>query len=296
PRGAGEDRARGRAARRRPRRRAHRGGRAAERGRAVRRPGGAHAEPRGRLMAGDPSERAAPPAGERRTPEPSAAEPSASARPASEKTSAETTSGERPHTEQASTEQARGERGPGPAIVLPAGDVPEGHGMGRLRLVQIYRLGSFVLGLLLLAAFVQAGFAVYENNRAREVLINQVGPAAVEQFRLSSALTTQDAAIRDYVRNGGDAALAEYRAAVRRESRSAATMRRLLSGVPDNDDVMRRLDKALADSQAWRTEYADRVAEGPGGPRGAAADPDGSEEARRLLDRARGDMSPLQAG
>lgn len=247
-------------------------------------------------MAGDPSERAAPPAGERRTPEPSAAEPSASARPASEKTSAETTSGERPHTEQASTEQARGERGPGPAIVLPAGDVPEGHGMGRLRLVQIYRLGSFVLGLLLLAAFVQAGFAVYENNRAREVLINQVGPAAVEQFRLSSALTTQDAAIRDYVRNGGDAALAEYRAAVRRESRSAATMRRLLSGVPDNDDVMRRLDKALADSQAWRTEYADRVAEGPGGPRGAAADPDGSEEARRLLDRARGDMSPLQAG
>ena len=127
-------------------------------------------------MAGDPSERAAPPAGERRTPEPSAAEPSASARPASEKTSAEPPGGERPHTEQASTEQARGERGPGPAIVLPAGDVPEGHGMGRLRLVQIYRLGSFVLGLLLLAAFVQAGFAVYENNRAREVLINQVGP------------------------------------------------------------------------------------------------------------------------
>lgn len=102
----------------------------------------------------------------------------------------------------------------GPRVVLPATEIPEAHGMSRMRLVQIYRIGSLVLGALLLAAFVQAGTAMYDNNQARDVLIDQVDLAALEQFRLSAAVSAQDTAIREYALDGGRARLIEYRAAV----------------------------------------------------------------------------------
>ncbi|TDC95684.1 ATP-binding protein [Actinomadura sp. 7K507] len=180
----------------------------------------------------------------------------------------------------------------GPAVVLPEADVLDAHGMSRLRLVQIYRMGSVVLGLLLLLAFAQAGSALYQNERARDQLINKVDPAALEQFRLSSAVTTQDAAIRDYAQDGGAARLTEYRAAVEQEAASAARMRGLLSAVPGHQTVFRHLDKAVRDSEVWRSTYADRVAAGPGGQ---GVDPEQSRQARRLLNQVRGDMTPLQA-
>ncbi|TDD79893.1 HAMP domain-containing sensor histidine kinase [Actinomadura darangshiensis] len=171
--------------------------------------------------------------------------------------------------------------------------MPAGHGMGRVRLVQIYRIGAFVLGVLLLAAFTQAGLALYGNNQARDVLVHQVDPATLEQFRLSTAVTNQDTAIRDYAQDGGSGNVAEYRAAVRQEADSAARMRRLLAGVPGHANVDRLITKATADSRTWRAEFADRVAAGPGGQ---GIEPDESRQARTLLNRARGDMTPLQAG
>ncbi|QKW40999.1 HAMP domain-containing protein [Actinomadura sp. NAK00032] len=181
----------------------------------------------------------------------------------------------------------------GPAVVMPADALPEGHGMGRLRLVRIYQVGAFVLAILLLAAFTQAGTALFGSRDARDVLINQVDPATLEQFRLTTAVTSQDMAIRDYAQDGGAAQVARYRDAVRLEAESAARMRRLLAGVPGSGDVDSLLDKATADSAAWRTAFADRVAAGPGGQ---GIDPDESREARRLLNQARGDMTPLQIG
>ncbi len=118
-------------------------------------------------------------------------------------------------------------------------------------------------------------------------------PATLEQFRLSTAVTNQDMAIRDYAQDGRDAHLAEYREAVRQEADSAATMRRLLSGVPGSDDVDRLLDQATRDSAAWRRAFADVIAAGPGG-HGIEAEQ--SQGARLLLNRARGDMTPLQVG
>lgn len=181
----------------------------------------------------------------------------------------------------------------GPAVVMPAGTLPEGHGMGRLRLVRIYQIGAFVLAVLLLAAFTQAGAALFGSREARDVLINQVDPATLEQFRLTTAVTGQDMAIRDYAQDGGAEEVARYRDAVRLEEQAAARMRRLLAGVPDSGDVVRLLDKATADSAAWRAAFADRIAAGPGGQ---GIDPDASREARRLLNQARGDMTPLQIG
>ncbi|TMQ99989.1 HAMP domain-containing protein [Actinomadura soli] len=181
----------------------------------------------------------------------------------------------------------------GPPIVLPAAGVPPGRGMGRIRLVQIYRIGSIVLALLLLAAFTQTASALYENNKARDVLIDQVDPAALEQFELSAAVNAQDAAIREYALDGGPDRLTEYRAAVAQEAASAARMRRLLDGVPGGGDVVRFLDTATADSRAWRAAFADRVAAGPGRQ---GIRPDQSRLSRRLLGQARRDMTPLQGG
>ncbi|GAA1884414.1 sensor histidine kinase [Actinomadura bangladeshensis] len=181
----------------------------------------------------------------------------------------------------------------GPAVVLPAADLPAGHGIGRVRLVRIYQVGALVLGLLLLLAFAQAGTALYGNNAARDVLINKVDPATLEQFRLSTAVTNQDMAIRDYAQDGRAEHVGRYREAVRQEAESADRMRRLLADVDGSEDVERLLDKATADSRAWRTGFADEIAAGAGG---AGIDPDESREARRLLNRARGDMTPLQIG
>ncbi|WUH99059.1 ATP-binding protein [Spirillospora sp. NBC_00431] len=165
--------------------------------------------------------------------------------------------------------------------------------MSRIRLVQIYRIGSIVLGLLLLVAIAQTASAQYENARARDVLIDRVDPAALEQFRLSAAVGAQDAAIREYALDGGRDRLSDYRAAVGQEAASAARMRRLLDGVSGSEDVLRLLGKATADSRAWRTAFADPVAAGPGGE---GLQPGQSREARRLLNQARGDMTPLQTG
>ncbi|WP_254715662.1 ATP-binding protein [Actinomadura sp. NAK00032] len=209
---------------------------------------------------------------------------------------------ERPPAEESPAEESPAEqpagfpkelRMSGPAVVMPADALPEGHGMGRLRLVRIYQVGAFVLAILLLAAFTQAGTALFGSRDARDVLINQVDPATLEQFRLTTAVTSQDMAIRDYAQDGGAAQVARYRDAVRLEAESAARMRRLLAGVPGSGDVDSLLDKATADSAAWRTAFADRVAAGPGGQ---GIDPDESREARRLLNQARGDMTPLQIG
>ncbi|TYB49565.1 sensor histidine kinase [Actinomadura chibensis] len=189
---------------------------------------------------------------------------------------------------------ARGRvRDSGPAVVLSAANVPEPSGLGRIRLVQLYRVGSVVIGVLLLAAFAQTGMALYENERAQNVLINQVDQAALEQFRLSAAIAAQDSTIREYALDGGRDRLTEYRAAVKQETASVARMRQVLDGVSGNGNVLRSLDRTTGDTQTWRASFADQVAAGPGGQ---GLQPEQSREGRRLLNQARYDMGPLQSG
>ncbi|MEU8124400.1 ATP-binding protein [Spirillospora sp. NPDC049024] len=192
-----------------------------------------------------------------------------------------------------SVESGEEPRPSGPGAVLPGAEISEARGMGRVRLVQIYWVGSVVLGALLLAVFVQAGAALYGNERARDVLIERVDPATLEQFRLSTAVTSQDMAIRAYAEEGGREHVEQYRAAVRQEAASAARMRRLIAGVSGHEEVDRLLGKATADSRAWRAGFADRIADRPGGQ---GVDRAESRLANRLLVQARGDMTPLQTG
>ncbi|GAA4238371.1 sensor histidine kinase [Actinomadura meridiana] len=181
----------------------------------------------------------------------------------------------------------------GPAVVLSEAGVPRAGGMSRIRLVQIYRIGSVVLALLLAIAIAQTAVAQVGNDRARDVLIDQVDPAALEQYHLSTAINAQDAAIREYALDGGRDRLADYRAAAAQEATSAARIRRLLDGLSGGGPVLRLLDTATADSRRWRAEFADQVAAGPGGTN---LEPDQNRRARQLHNLARADMAPLEAG
>ncbi|MFB4300219.1 ATP-binding protein [Actinomadura sp. NTSP31] len=180
-----------------------------------------------------------------------------------------------------------------PPVVLPDAELPRPYGIRRVRLVQIYRIGSLVLAVLLVAAFAVAGSALYQAGKARGTLVNEVDPVALEQYKLSSAIAAQDTAIRRYTEEGGSDRLAEYRTAVAQEARSAATMRRLLAGVSGGGRVVRLVDEVTAGSREWRARFADPVAaqRGGGGLTGGR-----SRQAGGLFDRARNGMTPLQAG
>ncbi len=179
----------------------------------------------------------------------------------------------------------------GPPVVMPASGLPEPRGMSRLRLVQIYRWGSIVLGLLLLISFAQAGSALYGNNQARDTLIDQIDPATLEQFRLSSSIAAQDMAIRDYASTGRPVRLQEYRTAIAQERAAAANMRRLLADVARGTPVTDLLERVSTDAAAWRTGFADRIAAAPGGAGVTTAQ---DEQARRLFSNLRNDIAPLQ--
>ncbi|MFD0684156.1 sensor histidine kinase [Actinomadura fibrosa] len=194
-------------------------------------------------------------------------------------------------TDGTGTDGAAGPDLAGPPVVLPSSEVPEARGVSRLRLVQIYRVGSIVLGLVLLLSIALTGAAVHRNNEARDTLINRVDPATLQQFRLSSAIGRQDTAIREYAAGGGAGSLAEYRAAIAEERNAVAAMRRLLGPVARSGDVVRRLDRVTAGAAAWRAGFADPLAAKPGG-----RDLDAAEDAaaRRLFAQVRGDITPLQ--
>lgn len=135
-------------------------------------------------------------------------------------------------------------------------------GLSRLRLGQWYGIGGLLLGLLLLAALTQSGLALYNNSKARDILINRVDPAALQQFQLTSALGAQDTAIRDFVSTREGRFLAAYRTGAAAERRAAGTMRGLLAGVSSVASSGAELDRLTAATDAWRTRFAEPLAAG----------------------------------
>ncbi|GAA2133347.1 sensor histidine kinase [Actinomadura napierensis] len=231
---------------------------------------------------------------------PAAEEPAGEETPSAEAPDTEAPDTETQDGEATDTEAQGGDEAPAdgsellaPPVVLPDAELPRPRGIRRVRLVQIYRVGSVVLGVLLIAAFAVAGSALYQAGKARDTLVNEVDPVALEQYKLSSAIAAQDTAIRRYTEEGGSDRLAEYRTAVAQEATSAATMRRLLADVSGGGRVVRLVDEVTAGSREWRARFADPVAaqRGGGGLTGGR-----SRQAGGLFDRARNGMTPLQAG
>ncbi|WP_064743643.1 sensor histidine kinase [Actinomadura rifamycini] len=187
--------------------------------------------------------------------------------------------------------EARTSEGFGPPVVLPEAEYPEPHGLSRVSLRNLYRTGSLVLALLLAGAFALAGAALYQNDGAREELVRQVSQATLEQFEVTSSLNAQDTAIRSFAKDGGAEALAEFRAAVERETAAAARMRRLLAGVSGGEEVVALLDRTEADAAAWRAAFAEpMIARGAG--TGLTEEQD--DRGRRLYDTVRGGVQRLQ--
>ncbi|WP_067490570.1 sensor histidine kinase [Actinomadura hibisca] len=151
-----------------------------------------------------------------------------------------------------------------PVFGMPTRQEEPARGYARLRLGQIYRVGTIVLGLLLLVTISQTVLALYQHNQARETLIGQVDPATLKQFDLSSAFGRQDTAIRNYASTGDPAQLQVYRQGVRDEAAAAAEIRRLLDGVSGSRPVLDRLTRLTADSAAWRRGFAEPIATGTG--------------------------------
>ncbi|POM25938.1 Phytochrome-like protein cph1 [Actinomadura rubteroloni] len=148
----------------------------------------------------------------------------------------------------------------GPPAFMEPMPRAERRGLDRIRLGQLYRLGTLLLAVLLAAAVALAGFALAGNIGARNTLIDKVDPATLEQFQLSGAIARQDTLIRDYAATGAAASLAGYRAAVRDEAAAAHRMRTLLRGVHGAGPTFTGLDRVTAESAAWRAAYADAVA------------------------------------
>jgi signal transduction histidine kinase len=149
-------------------------------------------------------------------------------------------------------------------------------GLSRIRLGQWFYTSGLVLSMLLLAAVVLSVLALQGYNQARDILIDRVDPAALQQFQLTTSLDEQDTAIRAYVRNGRRADLAAYREAVTTEGQAIAAMRRQLDGVPGAENARGRLDQATAAIATWRVRFAVPLAEG------AELTPEANETGRDL--------------
>ncbi|MFC9976828.1 ATP-binding protein [Spirillospora sp. NPDC127200] len=169
-----------------------------------------------------------------------------------------------PESEQEQDQEQEIPSGP-PVFGMPTRQAAPARGLARLRLAQLYRVGSVVLGLLLLVAIGQTVLALYQHNQARAVLVEQVGPATLKQFDLTSAFGRQDSAIRAYASTGDRAQLDLYRKGVQEEAAATAEMRRLLRGVPKTQPVLDRLTRVTADGGAWRRGFAEPIAAGAGG-------------------------------
>ncbi|MFD0902407.1 sensor histidine kinase [Actinomadura sediminis] len=186
---------------------------------------------------------------------------------------------------------AHGVEGFGPPVVLPDTEYPKPQGLSRVSLRNLYRTGALVLSLLLAGAFALAGAALYQNDRARDELVGKVSQGTLQQFEVTSSLNAQDTAIRSFAEDGGREALADFRAAVERETAAASRMRRLLTGVSGGEDVVALLDRTRAEAAAWRSGFAAPLIErGPGAGLSDAQ----QDRGRLLFDAVRTDVQRLQ--
>jgi len=150
--------------------------------------------------------------------------------------------------------------------------------------------GATAVGLV---AVVTAVLAVDRLSDKRSVLVDRLDPAAVSALRLTTAVITQENAIRGFALGGDEEFLAPFRTGVATRRRATAELQRL---VRDDDlgEVRERLAQVVAGVAAWREGFAEPAitqvrAEGPGSvtPAQAAA-------GDRLFSRLRAALDQLE--
>ena len=145
----------------------------------------------------------------------------------------------------------------GPPIVA---DTARTSRLSRVRIGQWFGLGGLLLGVIVLASLAQAAVAIYHQSLTRDIVSGRIVPAVLLQPQLSGAIGQQDSAIREYAASGNATALARYRQKIADQTRTSATMRRLLTGVEGSERSL--ADIAALDTAAatWRATYADPLA------------------------------------
>ncbi|PKK15502.1 ATP-binding protein [Thermomonospora sp. CIF 1] len=151
---------------------------------------------------------------------------------------------------------------PLPPQLAPLRPPTQLRGLSRIRLGQWFYTTAAALTVLMAITVTLAVLALQGYNQARAILIDQIDPAALRQFQLTTAMEEQDSAIRAYARHGREADLKAYKDAVTAERQAAAAMTRQLAAVPGAEETRRRVDAAVAAIAVWRERFAGPLAEG----------------------------------
>jgi signal transduction histidine kinase len=169
----------------------------------------------------------------------------------------------------------------------PGSDDSPAHGRtSRLRVSQWFTAATVAVALVTVVGIVVGVVAIVRLADQRNLVVDQLDPAALEAQRLTNALVNEESGVRGYVLGGDETFLQPYRVGRSQEQRALEALREHVEAIADE-----RLTADLAaverHARVWRTRYAEptiaRVSAEGSGAIGKA----GIERGRRLFDRVR---------
>jgi signal transduction histidine kinase len=145
-----------------------------------------------------------------------------------------------------------------------------------------------VLACLGVFMTVSAAVGYHQLHRTAQVsdhLLTEVSPAAVQAYRLQTALLDQETGVRGYLITGDRQFLEPYNRGVATQKDATARLERLIGDVPRLAADLDAVRRAAAD---WRGRYATPVVERVGASGPGRTDETTAERGKRLFDRIRG--------
>jgi signal transduction histidine kinase len=124
----------------------------------------------------------------------------------------------------------------------------------RWPLGRIIGVGMLALVLVLLAGVVIGALALSNLSDSRGQVVNKLDPAALRGSQLYAAMLNQETGLRGYLLSGQPSFLTPYTMGIADQSRAAAALQPLLTGLPA---AQHDLSTALSRVSAWRTGYAE---------------------------------------
>src|SRR5882757_9175411 len=121
-----------------------------------------------------------------------------------------------------------------------------------------------------MAAIVVLVVVTNRNQAAVDDLVNRIGPTRRGFAELLTTLVEEQNAVRGFALTGDPARRVAYQGAITHQDDDVAILRALLTA--EDADISGRLDRVLAETEAWRTRGAEPLldAVARGGPRPAA--------------------------
>jgi signal transduction histidine kinase len=126
---------------------------------------------------------------------------------------------------------------------------------GRWPLSRIVGAAVLLIVAFSAAAAVAGGLALARLNHQRERVQDTIDPAALQAQSLDSALLDQETGLRGYALSARPSFLAPYTEGQAAEAAAAASLRKLVAGLPAPSAA--DLASVLAQADAWRLRYAE---------------------------------------